>query len=175
MSKSYQNDEQDRSEINGPNSYISGSIVQQNIDKNIEEDKKKLQSYEPIVKSKAFLPLNVIIYFDSLYSFFYLICVSLLFLYKGLVLPYPPNSIGPEVVAFYFFMIIQFIRLKIISIGSKIKSSKYITYSLLLAIPVIMGYTYLLYFQTYSLVFDLGLNIFSLIYIFLEIIFALFN
>ena len=35
----------------------------------------------------------------------------LLFVFKGYVLPYPPGSLGPEIVAMLFFIFIQWIRL----------------------------------------------------------------
>jgi hypothetical protein len=41
----------------------------------------------------------------------------LLFVFKGYILPYPPGSLGPEVVATLFFLLIQWARLYI---GSRI-------------------------------------------------------
>lgn len=131
-----------------------------------ENDKrhKKISNFEQIIRPKAFLPLSILTYYNFLYSIFYLIAVSLLFIYKGFVLPYPPRSIGPEAVGFLFFMIIQYIRISILNRGHKTETKFFLFLSLFLSIPVLMGIVFLIRFQTYVFVFDLGLNIFMFIF-----------
>jgi hypothetical protein len=45
---------------------------------------------------------------------------------------------------------------------------------LILSIPICVGYVYFLQLQTYSLIFDLILNIIGLIFIALEVIFMIY-
>ena len=52
-------------------------------------------------------------YFDKIYVILYIISSSLLYVFKGYILPYPPGSVGPEVVGLVFFTIWQFIRLQL--------------------------------------------------------------
>lgn len=117
-----------------------------------------------IIKTKTILLLSIISYYNLIYSIFYLFSESLLFLYKGFVFPYPPQTIGPEVVGMFFFMIIQLIRIYFVSKGNHTQNRMMIFLSIFLIIPVIMGIVYLLRFQTYVLIFDLGLNVFILIF-----------
>ncbi len=133
----------------------------------------KPRVFEEITRPKALWQLQVMIYYDTLYSFFFFFWVIILFIYKGLVLPYPPGTIGPEVVAFFFYMIIQLIRIQYVSKGNKTQSKKDIIVSAILSIPVFMGYVYLIRYQTYSLVFDLGLNIFSIGFLAIEVLLSL--
>lgn len=49
----------------------------------------------------------------------------------------------------------------------------YLLYSMLLSIPVLVGYGYFLRLQTYSLIFDLILNIIGIIFVGLELIFMI--
>lgn len=135
------------------------------------KDFKNFEEVRPIKNSN---PLLHVIYFDFLYSLFYLFIESLLFLYKGYILPYPPLSIGPEIAAFFFFMCIQFFRLKILNNAAKINDKFSIILSLALTIPVFVGYVYLFIFQTYSLIFDMALGIFAFIYSGLVVVFSVY-
>jgi transmembrane protein 216 len=107
----------------------------------------------------------------------------LLFVFKGYILPYPPGSLGPEIVATFFFVMIQYVRLfmskiffliGLASVGNKTETTLHLFYSIILAIPVIVGYIYFLRFQTYVLVFDMCFNIIGLIFIAAELLFCLF-
>lgn len=60
------------------------------------------------------------------------------------------------------------------SIGNKTELTIYLVYSLILSIPIVVGYVYFLQLQTYSLIFDLILNIIGLIFIALEVIFMIY-
>ncbi len=136
---------------------------------------RELRNFEEVRQIKNSNPLLHVIYFEILYSIFYLFIESLLFLYKGYLLPYPPSSIGPEIAAFFFFMCIQFFRLKVINNGAKINDKFSIILSLALTIPVFVGYVYLFTYQTYSLIFDMALGIFAFIYSGLVVVFSVYN
>lgn len=56
---------------------------------------------------------QIILYFEKIFSYLYILSIMLLFVYKGYVLPYPPGSLGPEITGTIFFLIIQFVRLNI--------------------------------------------------------------
>ena len=128
---------------------------------------------EQIVESNTSLSLQIFIYYDALYSLFYFICQLLLFIYKGFVFPYPPQSIGPEFIGFVFSIIIQVYRLILCAEGNKTEDSSKLVFSSILAAPVLLGYVFLLRLQTYVLVFDFGLNIFSIGFIIMEVMFSL--
>jgi len=50
----------------------------------------------------------------------------------------------------------------------------YLLYAIVLSIPVLVGYGYFLRIQTYSLIFDLILNIIGIVFVSLEIIFIFY-
>lgn len=50
----------------------------------------------------------------------------------------------------------------------------YLFYSLILGIPVLVGYIYYIRFQTYVIVFDLCFNAIGIIFVFGEILLSLF-
>lgn len=160
-------------ENNSDNNSYTSNILSNNYLQEKESLIKREKKYEEKTRPKTFLPLQIIIYFNTLYSAFYCVAVSILFLYKGLIFPYPANTLAPEIAAFIFFMIAQFIRIKYMSIGNKSQNVNSIIVSIFIAIPIIMCFVYLVKFQTYSLVFDLGLNIFSIGFILLEVIFGI--
>ena len=128
------------------------------------------RALDEITYPKSSLSLLIINYYSFLYSVFYLVANSLLFVYKGFVLPYPPQSLGPEIAGFYFFITIQLFRHSLNNTGNKTETISTLCLSLALCIPVIMGFVYLLRLQTYSLVFDLVMNIIGIIFVGMEII-----
>ena len=50
----------------------------------------------------------------------------------------------------------------------------YLFYSLILSIPILVGYGYFLRLQTYALIFDLILNIIGIVFIIVEMIFTIY-
>ena len=62
-------------------------------------------------KPASSLSLEVILYFDQIYSVVYFVSAIGLYIYKGYKLTYPSNSIGPEVGALLLFLILHFFRL----------------------------------------------------------------
>ena len=50
----------------------------------------------------------------------------------------------------------------------------YLLYALILSIPILVGYFYFLLLQTYSLIFDLILNVIGIIFIAFEMIFVMY-
>lgn len=59
------------------------------------------------------------------------------------------------------------------SVGNKTETTFYLFYSILLGIPVIVGFTYYFRFQTYVIIFDMCFNIIGLVFTALEMILAL--
>ncbi len=68
---------------------------------NIHEHSKVLSS----------LPLQILLYFNSLYDIIYVIINSLIFIYKSQALPYPPTRLGWECSFIFFFVVIEFCRI----------------------------------------------------------------
>mmetsp|Transcript_13727 Transcript_13727/g.25894 ORF Transcript_13727/g.25894 Transcript_13727/m.25894 type:complete len:110 (+) Transcript_13727:2140-2469(+) len=100
------------------------------------------------------LPLQILIYFDNLYSCIYFLIELALFIYKGYTLTYPPNSIGPEIVCMFFFIALQYLRLFIGkaysgSIGNKTETVTGMAWFLGLSLPTVLACIYYLQLQTY--------------------------
>jgi len=119
------------------------------------------------------LPLQIMIYFDTLYSWVYLVLSLGLFFYKGYTLTYPPNALGPEVVGLIFFIILQLFRLFIGSVGNRTETAASTLWFLLLTLPSIFASVFFIRLQTYVLVADVIINIILLFFMGLEFILSI--
>lgn len=128
------------------------------------------------------LPLQILIYFDNLYSCIYFLIELSLFIYKGYTLTYPPNSVGPEIVCMFFFIALQYLRLFIGnlypgSVGNKTEAVPGMGWFLGLSVPTVLACIYYLQLQTYvyaigRLMADLIVNVLLLVFMILEILLA---
>ena len=94
--------------------------------------------------------LFILIEFFVLYFFFEIIE----YIFKATSLPYLTRYLATEILGLFFYLIIQFIRLNLLSTGNKTEIRKYIFYSFILSLPVIVLYLFYFYFQQFSLIFD---------------------
>lgn len=62
---------------------------------------------------------QTLLYFDNLYSGWYFIIATMIYIYKGSVLVYPYNTIAPEFAGLCFFAILQYFRIFVGSMGNK--------------------------------------------------------
>ncbi len=62
---------------------------------------------------KASLPLQMCLYFHGYYACALVPATLLLYIYKAIMLPYPPNSIGLEVTFVFVYALLEWARLRI--------------------------------------------------------------
>mmetsp|Transcript_18867 Transcript_18867/g.32473 ORF Transcript_18867/g.32473 Transcript_18867/m.32473 type:complete len:144 (+) Transcript_18867:41-472(+) len=120
------------------------------------------------------LPFQVLVYFNSWYCGIYFWLNIAIFIYKGLNLPYPPNTFGWEVVFIVVYVPVELCRLFLGSKGNKTEHAGPMYWFLLLSAPVAFGNIYYMILQIYVLRIDQVLNVINLVFIGLEVIFAIF-
>jgi len=69
-------------------------------------------------------------------------------------LPYLTRYLATEILGIFFYLIIQFVRLNLLSTGNKTEIRKYIFYSFILSFPVVVLYIFYFRFQQFCLWFD---------------------
>jgi transmembrane protein 216 len=57
------------------------------------------------------LPLQIIMYFDNIYTAIYWVLEILVYVYKGSNFLYPPHALGSEITAVSFLALLQYFRL----------------------------------------------------------------
>mmetsp|Transcript_30403 Transcript_30403/g.30903 ORF Transcript_30403/g.30903 Transcript_30403/m.30903 type:complete len:153 (-) Transcript_30403:74-532(-) len=124
--------------------------------------------------SLSSLSLQIIIYFNYHFScLFFLINIGL-FVYKALRYYFPAYILGWELSALFLYVIIEMIRLLLVSKGNKTISRLCLSLSLFLAIPILVLHVYYMELQTYVLRVDLILNIIGLCFLSGEVLISVF-
>ena len=123
--------------------------------------------------SKAFLPLQIFIYFERIYVIIFFIFEILIYIFKAIVLVYPPGYLGSEIAGLFFLLILQYIKLENANTANKTEIKAYHVYTILYSIPVILGYGFYLYHQIYVLIFDFLISVFGLFFAVMELIFSI--
>ncbi len=123
--------------------------------------------------SKAFLPLQIFIYFERIYVIIFFIFEILIYIFKAIVLVYPPGYLGSEIAGLFFLLILQYIKLENANTANKTEIKAYHIYTILYSIPVILGYGFYLYHQIYVLIFDFLFSVFGLFFAVMELIFSI--
>lgn len=62
--------------------------------------------------SQASLPLEMALYFNGYYSAALFVVTLLMFIYKAVMLPYPPSALGLEVAFVFLYGIVEWVRLR---------------------------------------------------------------
>ena len=62
--------------------------------------------------SASSLPLQIALFFHGFYSIALVVVTLLLFIYKSVMLPYPPGYIGLEVTFVFLYGIVEWIRIR---------------------------------------------------------------
>jgi hypothetical protein len=62
--------------------------------------------------STASLPLEITLFFNRFYSALVFIVTLLIFIFKAVMLPYPPNVLGLEVAFVFLYGIVEWVRLR---------------------------------------------------------------
>ena len=123
--------------------------------------------------SKAFLPLQIFIYFERIYIVIFFLFEIIMYIFKALVLVYPRGYLGSEIAGLFFLLILQYIKLENANTANKTEIKAYHVYTIFYSIPVILGYGFYLYHQIYVLIFDFWISIFGLFFAGMELIFSI--
>lgn len=122
---------------------------------------------------KSLLPLQVSVYFHTVYAPAFFVLQLLLFIYKGVMLPYPTSAIGLEVAFVFAYGILQAFRLWMTSMGNKTESISLLVWGLCLSAPVVVFHAYMIRLQVYVLRLDQIINGIGLVFIGAEVILCL--
>lgn len=97
------------------------------------------------------MALEMTLYFNRLYTALYLLVTFLVFIYKGLNLPYPTSTIVGEMILLVVVCIIDHCRVFLASRGNKTERFFSLAYSIILMIFSLVGFVYFLRLQVYVL------------------------
>ena len=115
----------------------------------------------------------MIIYFERIYIVIFFFFEIILYIFKAIVLVYPPGNFGTEIVGLFFLFILQYVKLRNANTANKTELRNYHIYTILFSIPALMGYFFYLYHQVYSLVFDVALSFLGLCFSGFNLIFSI--
>ncbi|GAX77664.1 hypothetical protein CEUSTIGMA_g5107.t1 [Chlamydomonas eustigma] len=130
---------------------------------------------KPKRKVLTSLTLQIFLYFGGWWDVFYYVLNILVFVYKGLTLPYPTRNFAMEFSFAWLWFIIDIPRIFLISKGNKTETCFPLFMSWWLNLPLLGLYIYYIKFETYVLKIDLILSGISLGFVgvqfFLSIVF----
>lgn len=124
--------------------------------------------------SKSSLPLQVLIFFNGCWSVFWFLAMLAIFIWKGVELPYPANRLAPEVVLVFACLLVEAVRLFIGSKGNKTENHLLVIFFLVLSLFAALGNIFYVVFQTYVLRIDMALNVVSMVFVGLEVLFGMY-
>merc|ERR1711907_315807 len=102
--------------------------------------------------------LEALLYFSRLFVFFYWFVGNIMFVFKGLNLPYPTGTIIGEMILLTVICIIDANRIFLASRGNKTEKTPPMAWSLLLCLFAFGGYLYMAIGQVYVLRLELIAN-----------------
>ncbi|XP_065676507.1 transmembrane protein 216-like isoform X1 [Hydra vulgaris] len=125
-----------------------------------------------LVVDLSSLPLQILLHLNVYFFGFYWICELLLYVYKGIILPYPDNggTLTTEIVLLAFLGIIETFRIFFGYKGNLGERKQTLTWSVVLAIPILVSQFYLIFWQTYILRIEVILCGILLVMVILEVI-----
>ncbi|GIL83104.1 hypothetical protein Vretimale_11404 [Volvox reticuliferus] len=119
------------------------------------------------------LGFQIFIFFGGWWDVAYYILNILVFIYKGLQLPYPGRNFAMEFSFSWLWILIEAPRLFLASKGNKTERAGPIIFSCILALPLLGMYIYFVAFQTYVLRIDQLLNGIAIGFMGIQITFAI--
>ncbi|XP_065179467.1 transmembrane protein 216-like [Sycon ciliatum] len=128
--------------------------------------------YRPVVATLSSLPLQMFFYFHGWFFGIGWICEILLLVYKTIVLPYPDRNLRGEIVFFIFLLFLELGRLFLGSQGNITQHKVPLIVSLLLCLPVLFSYLYIVLWQTYVLRVELIIGYWALAMLAMECVLA---
>ena len=136
---------------------------------------KRMNTGAPIVKyGNSSLPLQVMVYFNWHYIFFFFFLNICLFTYKSINFYYPPKYLAWDLVTIFLYLFVESVRLLLVSKGNKTSTMAPLGISWALASPIIVLHAYYMSLQTYILRIDLVINSLALVFVGLETIGSVF-
>ncbi|KAG2426456.1 hypothetical protein HXX76_011687 [Chlamydomonas incerta] len=131
------------------------------------------QQQKPRRRVLTSLGFQIFIYFGGWWDAIYYILNILVFVYKGLQLPYPDQNFTMEFIFSWLWILIEIPRLFLASKGNKTERSTPIVLSFILVLPLLGMYVYFVAFQTYVLKIDLFLNGAAIAFVGIQYIFGI--
>eukprot|EP00694_Reclinomonas_americana_P002250 EC787502.1.p1 GENE.EC787502.1~~EC787502.1.p1 ORF type:complete len:154 (+),score=39.65 EC787502.1:34-462(+) len=123
------------------------------------------------VLSSVFLALLMLI--DKIWSIVFVALSLLIFVYKGLALPYPTGPYAYEIIILILYLPVALVRLFLGDMGNELTRAKLLVWFLVLTVPVLAANVYYLILQIYVFSIDVALNGLSLIIIMLDTVVGL--
>ncbi|GFR49327.1 hypothetical protein Agub_g11353 [Astrephomene gubernaculifera] len=130
------------------------------------------QPQKPRRRVLTSLGFQIFIFFGGWWDVAYYILNILVFVYKGLQLPYPNRNFSMEFCFSWLWILIEAPRLFLASKGNKTERAAPIIFSTILAMPLLAMYIYFVGFQTYVLKIDQILNAISIIFMGIQLLFS---
>ncbi|XP_077148825.1 transmembrane protein 216 [Ranitomeya variabilis] len=115
-------------------------------------------------------PLEVLFFLNGWYCASYFLIEALIFLYKGLILPYPTSNLVLEVAMLFLYLSIEVTRLYLGCRGNQCERKLPLVVSVGLTIPTGLLALYFLFLQTYALRLETVLSCILLLFYGLEAI-----
>ena len=110
---------------------------------------------------------------ELIWSFVWFGLSFFVFIYKGIVLPYPTSSYAFEYTFIFILEIVVLCKIFMGNMGNKTERPGMVAWFLLLSILVLVGYIYYFFLQIYSLVIDAILFGVALVIAIIQLLFAL--
>mmetsp|Transcript_23105 Transcript_23105/g.54039 ORF Transcript_23105/g.54039 Transcript_23105/m.54039 type:complete len:144 (-) Transcript_23105:119-550(-) len=120
--------------------------------------------------SRSYLSLQVLIFFNGWFDLLFVVVEYLVFLWKGLSLPYPPHTLGLECGLVALWAILEWARGFLGSMGNKTEQVVPTAWFLLLTLLGVLGNLYLVHYQIYVTRLEFVINIISFVFLGLEFI-----
>ncbi|XP_029439065.1 transmembrane protein 216 isoform X2 [Rhinatrema bivittatum] len=118
-------------------------------------------------------PLEILLFLNGWYYATYFVLEILIFVYKGLILPYPTANLTLDLVMLFLYLGIEVIRIFYGSKGNLLQRKMPLTISLGLTVPAAMMAVYYLLLQTYVLRLEAIVNVILLIFYALELLLSI--
>nr|XP_033784588.1 transmembrane protein 216 isoform X4 [Geotrypetes seraphini]XP_033784589.1 transmembrane protein 216 isoform X4 [Geotrypetes seraphini]XP_033784590.1 transmembrane protein 216 isoform X4 [Geotrypetes seraphini] len=118
-------------------------------------------------------PLEILLFLNGWYYATYFLLEILIFVYKGLILPYPTANLTLDIVMLFLYLGIEVIRIFYGSKGNLLQRKMPLAISLGLMIPAAVMAVYYLLLQTYVLRLEAIVNIILLVFYALELLLSI--
>ncbi|CAM9092236.1 unnamed protein product [Chrysoparadoxa australica] len=119
------------------------------------------------------LPLQIMVYFDYFFSGAWLALSLCLYIYKSYQFYYPSSAIGLEVCIVLLYGLIEYMRLFLTSKGNKTESIDPLGMGIVLSLPIMLVYVYMMSLQTYVLRLELVMAVMGLVFVGMECLLSL--
>ncbi|NXR21028.1 TM216 protein, partial [Cinclus mexicanus] len=123
----------------------------------------------PSGRHRSSAPLQVLLFLNGWYCATYFLLEAFVFVYKGLLLPYPVSNLVLDVVLLLLYLGIEATRIFFGSKGNLCQRKVPLSLSLALTVPAAVLAVYYLLIQTYSLRLEAFLSAILLLFYSLEL------